>query len=63
MGGVCLDWGGGGVGWDFIIGDGDLKRIFKIIIIININKNAKITQTCHLVVSEALTSSAVGLAV
>lgn len=60
MGGVCLDWGGGGAGWDFIIGDGDLKRILKIIII---NKNAKITQTCHLVVSEALTSFAVGLAV
>lgn len=61
MGGVCLDWGGGGAGWDFVIGDGDLKRISKIIIIIN--KNAKITQTCLLVVSEALTSSAVGLAV
>ena len=60
MGGVCLDWRGGGAGWDFVIGDGDLKRISKIIII---NKNAKITQTCLLVVSEALTSSAVGLAV
>ena len=58
MGGVCLDWGGGGVGWDFIIGDGDLKRIFK-----NNIKNAKIIQTCLLAVSEALTSSAVGLAV